>query len=302
MSHRQKNTAQPKIQGDHNPLVPPVEPTWFEKWKYRLVELLWPAALTQLSRYRSIFFGLLFVLYVIKFQPVLLHWILQVRNSGKGDFWLALLIVVIHLCELVGTFVKQEGLNERIRRRPNPGVVGALAVLSTGFIHLPMNFFMFIFTLPAFGTRFEYPADQSFFGQSLGLFLGFGLLFKEALVLTPFFSKPSSDQKETEVDLESPRVQQWELFSELLLTIYGMVALTLTWDLMLVVVPAGDFSHPAWYYFGGVLLFFFIYPPSRLAFVAEEWYTRQTLLNRVISTVVFLTTLYVMVSSMPPVF
>jgi hypothetical protein len=299
MSRRQKNIVQPKIQGNQDQLVAPVQPTWFEKWKYMLIELFWPVVLARLSQFRSIFFGLLFVLYVVKFQPVLLHWILQVRNSGKGDFWLALLIVGIHLCELVGTFVKQEGLNERIRRRPNPGVVGALAVLSAGFIHLPMNFFMFIFTLPAFGTRLEYPADQSFFGQLLGLFLGFGLFFKEALVLTPFFSKPSSDQKETEVDLESPRVQQWELFSELLLTIYGMVALTLTWDLMLVVVPAGDNITQARYYFGGVLLFFIVYPPSRLVFIAEEWYTRQTLFNRAVSIVVFLTTLYIMVSSMP---
>lgn len=268
-------------------------------WKHTL-ELAWPLVLARLSQFRSIIFGLLFVLYVVKFQPVLLGWVLRVRNSGQGDFWLALLIVGVHLCELVGTMLKQEGLNERIRRRPNPGSWGTLVVLSTGFVHLGMNFFMFIFTLPAFGTRFEYPADQSFLGQLLGLFLGFALLCKEGLVLAPFFNKPVPDQNETKVDLESPRVQQQELFSELLLTIYGMVALTLTWDLMLIVVPAGDFSHPVWYYFAGILFFLLIYPPSRLVFITEEWYTRQPLLSRAVSVAVFLTTLYVMVSNMPP--
>jgi membrane associated rhomboid family serine protease len=81
--------------------------------------------------------------------------------------------------------------------------------------------------------------------------------------------------------------------------IFAMVAFSLTWDYLLLTLPPVSADEKFFGVLGAILIFIFLYPSSRLPFVAEEALTQQSRFSQAMGWVFFLLNLIVCVGNVP---
>lgn len=273
------------------PAPPPLPPTLYARIDNHPS---WPVV-CRLLQFRSLAFGLLFLLYLRYLQPVFLERMVRIYHTQQGDWLIGALLVLIHPLELMGFAYKFPALRERIRRQAEPWP-GSFALIGLGtMLRIGMSMFVVFYSLPALGLD---PHGSGLCNGLLVFGLGFLLLVKEAIIITPFYEKEKTLAMPS-VELFSARVQIEETLGELLLSVCSMTLFTLTWDLLVLTIPAIEAEHYATGLLGAIMVYSAAYLYSRLVFAAEEWLTRQKVLNRILSLLIYLGVMYLVISRMP---
>jgi|GEM_PF-6351057 len=245
------------------------------RYRFEFARPFWPF-LSPLYAVRTILYGLIFVGYLLFIHPLLLDGLGEARAGSQPNFWLGLLIVIFLLFEIIGTRIRWPIAAERIQRWPAQSHTGKIAAGMTTLLHVGLSFFIWLNIQPVFGLSLS--DDAGFLIGAITFFTLILVFVKEGVVLEAF---GYGQEKYAPLDLDEPLVKMRELLGDFFLLIFGMAAITLSWEALLATIPPAEVKWQA--YISGAFLFVMFYLPARLVFFAEEWMVRQPRASRVIS-------------------
>ena len=249
---------------------------------------------------RGIVYGLSFLIYMWFVHPWILDILVVARTTGEPFVLLGLGVVLVHLLEPLGVWLKTPAVRERIRRWPNKSFLAHFGVGLSQLTHIFLSMMVFLHVMPLFGIEgmcFDYKNRAP---ACLLTNLAFiAILGKEMFII---FLVLEMQKPKQAIDLNSPRLKLREMLGEPLLLVFGMLTFTLSWSAIMTFIE--PVMAESWWgsLLSSLILFLMLYPSSRLVFVFEEWLVKQTPLNRVLIIVFFLLTLLSALREVPGLF
>lgn len=209
------------------------------------------------------FLRLLFIAYAIFGAPALARPLKSALREGGENAWIpAIVILVVILLEAPGLYWKVLFTRRRALDQPVLGSGGHLTPLfmAAGIGHMIVTMFLGMTALDAMGLM-----EPDSPGWVAGIIIL--LFFKDMGIL--FATAGNSTAR------EAPG--HWkDRISDVLLLLFGAVAYTVWWEVLVDLGEAGETSLPwwTWLILGPVmgLLFLMVYLPLRLNFLIEEVY------------------------------
>lgn len=247
-----------------------------------------------LLRYRFVFLNLLSAAllgaYFHWIHPTFLEHIVAVYRTRQPDLALGGVLLCMYPLEIIGLLLKLPAFSERMNRNARPSSLG---VGLGGFLlmgTLAVNGLPAILILPALNL------DQNMnIAKLVPMLLLLAVIFLCLALPTAILggvwnasSSRSSQPAASSLQAVPARPKfTWKGFAretsgDLLLTLYGVMALTATWDFMAAISPPDDH-----YSLGSMvvlfLIFVFFYASSRAVYSMEEVLTRQPWYLRLLS-------------------
>lgn len=258
------------------------------------------------QRWRFLFLNLLQAallwLYFQSLHPVFLDQLTRVYTTRRPNMIVGMVILSMYLLEITGMLLKISSFNRNTVTNPNLSrwglaisgftIMGVLAINAMpSFLLLPAfnlekntNLITTLATLGLLGLIFAcWALPTALLGGQFEVISNM-IAQRATAVKLPAAHKPPAAVKLPARDRQSPidrKAFALESLGDLLLTLYGAMALTATWNFMLAISPRERLS-PGYLAFM-FILFVFIYLSSRAIYFVEEMLTRQPWYARLIS-------------------
>jgi hypothetical protein len=229
--------------------------------------------LTLAAGHRGIIFNLLFVLYYLTLQPVLLRRLADVDQSNQTDYLIGALIFAAMILELIGFWLKKPLIARRFMASPQSDAAPASRILLAlvPLAHIFLTAVMAIKALPTVGLPFH--------GNNILALVVFLLaLSREGLWLgwlVQFFQNKASPDPPRRWPGISEETQSHlsDMIGDVCLFFFGCIAYSTAWEVLASTTPIQPDESLILQYFGAVILFLMIYPPSRGVYSIEELFT-----------------------------
>lgn len=214
---------------------------------------------------RGIAFDLLFCLYIVFLEPLLLPELRLYLNQSytykRPSYWIAFLIIAAMLCEVPGIYLKFQAIGEKMLKA-GLGKTGKGIWLRGGFViylfHAAVGIVVAMSAFRAFGLTFHE-------NENLFRLLFISYLVWEGIITYFIFSAKIPDGKR-------PRALIKNIAGETCLFIFGTIAFTITWRTNPVVIT--DFSSGSMLaMLFASILFLMFYLPCNLATVYDNFLT-----------------------------
>lgn len=261
-------------------------------------DTLWIAnGLSKMYPIRHLFFGLVFLIYIWFIHPILLAMLVQARTTGQPFLLIGISIILVHVLEPIGVWLKAPAVRERIRRWPSDSFAAKFAVGVSQLAHIFLSMMVFLYVMPLFGIDgmcFDY--DTRALPCLLTNLAFIAILGKE---MVTFFLVLKMQTPSEPLDLKTPGIKVREMLGEPLLLFFGMLNFTFSWSAIMTFIE--PVTADGWWIslLASLVLFLMLYPPSRLVFFAEEWLVKQSLPNRLIMIGFFILTLLAALQEVP---
>ncbi len=233
---------------------------------------------------RSIAFDVLFCLYIILVEPLILpelkNYINQAYTYKRPSYWIAFVIIAALICEVPGLYLKFKAIGDKMLKaglgKPGQGIV-----LKWGFIiyllHTAVALIIAMSAFRAFGLTFH--ENENLFALLFILYL-----IREGIITYLIFSARIP---------EGPRPHALikNTLGETCLFIFGVIAFTATWRINPVIITELS-SETILAIFFASILFLMFYLPCNLATVYDNFLTaasRRQVFYRIASLILVVT-------------
>lgn len=226
--------------------------------------------LNALLKYRSIPLYLLFIVYLLVVQPILLGELRQLAENDQPSLLFGILILTIQFLELLAFYLKRpmmmDYIGSNLNSKQSPVQASILIIVFVPILHIGMAAFLYIAAAQIGGFQ---PADSDGFWPQMAFVLGmFIVLAKEGLMLEQWWLKPVGSEHQAASNSSnqfSLSKRLLDFSGDILLLMFTAVGYTALWSYFAIGSPleSGSVWWMAVQYFGVLLFFIMTIVPLR---------------------------------------
>lgn len=223
---------------------------------------------------RGILFNLLFFVYLLFFQPLLLRRVSWVIERGQTDFWLGMLMITVSILETFGIFWKTPAVAQRLKQAKRLGEAddaGFGFIFLVWIFHTVIAVSLMMMAFNAFGIWRTGQTDE-INGWAMGIMVA--VIIKEIVILVFWIDQFTTSAEENK--LTKTNLFNREIWGDIALFLFGAVAFTSIWEFIASNTPidGGHIIYILIQYALAVLLCLMFFLPIRSLFIFEEFLNR----------------------------
>jgi hypothetical protein len=260
-----------------------------------LPPVIFAQMLTRFIQSRYFFLTLWFLAYFIWVQPLVLAHLSQAPE--EKNIILGLMLVGVQILELIGVWLKFPTVAARIEanRSQSWAQLGIILLVMT---HIFITALLAITTIKLFGIDFD---DSGLFNGLAALAIFFAALIKEGFFLAGGFRLMGAKSYRLPPIPQIVPPHIVEIIGDGLLAVFSALAYTVTWEQIASGSPigGGSISDTVVEYLGAMLLFFMVFPATRILYYTEELLTQRPRIAVLGSWALLLITMCAAIAAIP---